>query len=111
MMVELRRDVIQSCLVLVSSLFVLLAISACGDTAPPEHHPQLVIPTDVPSLSTQMPRIRPEDLSRIATALPIPTCTVGKKYGAVCQDGTWSLDTSEETCSGHGGVRAWIECQ
>jgi hypothetical protein len=41
----------------------------------------------------------------------LPTCTVGKKYGALCNDGFFSYVSREDTCEGHGGAKEWIECR
>jgi hypothetical protein len=39
------------------------------------------------------------------------TCTIGKKYGAVCQDGVLTYDRDASACSDHGGVRDWVVCR
>lgn len=41
----------------------------------------------------------------------IPTCTVGKKYGALCHDGTYTFDATDDACDDHKGVKEWVECR
>lgn len=75
------------------------------------HHPQLIIPPEArlaldPTNHPQLSKKFVEELLRA-----MPTCVVGQKYGAVCQDGTVTYDHSDDPCSEHGGVKTWIECR
>lgn len=79
------------------------------------HRPQIVYPPE--ALVELRSRDRPVDEKLLKALLrayhldPAPTCIVGKKYGAVCQDGEVTFDGSEDACSDNGGVKEWIECR
>jgi len=80
------------------------------------HCPQLVYPPGVDPVAElratgDMPSVNRTLLNRLVKAYEIDPCTVGKKYGALCQDGEVIYDGSEGACSDHGGVKQWIECR
>ena len=79
------------------------------------HHPQIVYPPGALIELRSGPRpVNEEYLKELLRAYrlgPAPTCVVGKKYGAVCQDGEVTFDGSEGACSDNGGVKEWIECR
>ncbi len=58
---------------------------------------------------TGVPKISQEKLDALLRI--IPTCTVGKKYGALCHDGTYTFGASEGACYNHKGVKEWVECR
>jgi hypothetical protein len=110
-------------------LLVLGAIQAWGTL---NHHPELVYLPDVKAALDRQyakpPPISKEVLDRLIQIYKLdvtPTCVVGKKYGALCQDGYVDRylplpDTSggfspppdeESICVNHGGPKTWIECR
>ncbi|HEX8600224.1 MAG TPA: hypothetical protein VF952_17110 [Chloroflexia bacterium] len=56
-----------------------------------------------------MPKISEEKLEALLKI--IPTCTVGRKYGALCHDSTYTYGAGEDACANHGGVKEWVECR
>jgi hypothetical protein len=56
-------------------------------------------------------------LKELLKAYGLEDCLVGGKYGALCEDGTFTRtgllreDLLDAVCSQHGGVREWIECR
>lgn len=59
-----------------------------------------------------------EMLKSLVKAYGLEDCQVGRKYGALCQDGTveqqarpFEEDQLGQLCSEHGGVKEWIECR
>lgn len=58
---------------------------------------------------TVKPKINAQQIEALLRVLP--TCAMGKKYGALCNDGTVTGDGSEDACADHNGVKAWIECR
>ena len=77
------------------------------------HKPSLVIPDEVLALQRAQwggsPNVSTELIERLLTVMP--TCTVGKKYGALCHDGTVTYGGSENACEDNKGVKTWIECR
>ena len=55
------------------------------------------------------PKVSREVLDALLKA--IPTCTVGKRYGALCVDGTYIRGAGEDACDTHKGVKEWVECR
>ncbi|HEX8229380.1 MAG TPA: hypothetical protein VF826_08715 [Chloroflexia bacterium] len=55
------------------------------------------------------PKVSRETLDALLKA--IPTCTVGKRYGALCVDGTYIWHAGEGACDTHKGVKEWVECR
>lgn len=79
------------------------------------HRPQIVYPPEAlaalrENSSGTLP-ISKEHLDQLMKVYGLDDCTVGKKYGAVCQDGYVTFGDSADGCSGHGGVKQWIECR
>src|SRR5207302_1330063 len=67
----------------------LILVAAVQLSAQLNHRPELVFPPEAAATlrlqqSGERP-VSPELLDRLVKAMP--TCVVGKKYGAVCQDG------------------------
>jgi hypothetical protein len=80
------------------------------------HHPQIVYPPEALVELRQGERpVNEEYLRELLRTYrrdhPSPTCIVGKKYGALCQDGEVTFDGSEDACSDNGGVKEWIKCR
>lgn len=50
-------------------------------------------------------------LEEVLKAYKLEPCVIGEKYGAYCQDGTWTYDSDAEACTDQGGVKEWITCR
>lgn len=57
----------------------------------------------------EVPKFSKEKLEALLRA--IPTCTVGKKYGVLCHDGTYTYSATDDACLNHKGVKEWVECR
>ena len=75
------------------------------------HHPQVQWPeSEYAELrSSGSHPVSAEFLQELIKAYP--TCVVGEKYGAICQDGEVSHDPGPDACSDNGGVKEWITCK
>jgi hypothetical protein len=74
--------------------------------------PQIVYPPGWPIATLESSRpISAELLRLLEKQYGLDSCTRGKKYGALCQDGETSFDVSDDACADHGGVKAWVECR
>lgn len=100
----------------IAACAVSLMVVAAGQLwASLNHRPQIVYPPEARAeLRSRDRPIDEEYLKELLRAYhldPAPTCVVGKKYGAVCQDGEVAFDGSEGACADNGGVKEWIECR
>lgn len=95
----------------------LMVVAAGQLWAHLNHRPQIVYPPEaLVELRSNGSHVDPKLLKELIQAYNLekaqqPTCVVGKKYGAVCQDGEVTFDGSEGACSDNGGVKEWIECR
>jgi hypothetical protein len=63
-----------------------------------------------PTLIAYYTNLYSDEMTALAKT-PQPTCVVGKKYGALCQDGEITYDTDPAACAEHSGVKEWAECR
>jgi hypothetical protein len=102
-------------LIIAACALFLMLVAAGQLWANLNHHPQIVYPPEaLVALQSRKHPIDEEYLKALLRAYhldPAPTCIVGKKYGALCQDGEVTFDGSEDACADNGGVKEWIECR
>ncbi len=104
------RRLAGAAVLLCAALLATLFVSANLD-----HHPQIFYPHEAVATmqgrsGVALPKKLVDDLrKRYNLPEETPTCVVGKHYGALCQDGTFTLDGSEGACVGHLGVKSWVE--
>jgi hypothetical protein len=97
------------------AFFVVLAVlvGAVQLYAYLTYRPQLVYPPGYEAALRAMPKVDPQLVDYYVKLYGLDTkpCTVGKKYGALCQDGKISLFGSADACKDDGGVKEWVECR
>ena len=113
---------------LVSGLVLVVVIGLMIVVSESPQPPRLVYPASVQAtmetgmeyLNVEQSGNRPisdEMLKDLLKAYGLEDCQVGGKYGALCQDGTYTrtgllrADQLDAVCSQHGGVKEWIECR
>jgi hypothetical protein len=75
------------------------------------HHPRVQWP-DSERATLRYTGAKPIDADSLEQLLKaLPTCVVGEKYGAICEDGEVSHDPVPDACVDNGGVKEWITCK
>jgi hypothetical protein len=81
--------------------------------------PSVPVAKSIPPPPTARPTARPKPtVTSVPVRMAVPTydgppgCAgnSGARYGAVCNDGTYSGATGRGACSHHGGVNHWLVC-
>lgn len=80
------------------------------------HHPEVVWPDADRSIAeiryTGSKPVDPDYLDKLLKAYKLDeACIVGKKYGAVCEDGAVIHNADPDVCANNGGVKEWVTCK